>query len=797
MKKRLVFLFLTVASVLALMISTGAVVAFADNDESAAPEIDTGFVNDGAVATTAEDTAPLYNGIDEFKKIGSSSSKELYMLEVKGKAIVFAIKDISSGNVTYSAPAGCTKLGDAQVTELCSNAVLNYTDAQSVSQKVSTGTAVAAGNYKIENLTNGVRITYSFSDAQAGLGFTVPITFVITDNHFDVSVEMDGIAVDDTAKSELISISVMPYFSCAEYTDDGYIFIPDGSGALIENDFTALDGGVKYYNTYVYGRDCALNVTNKLGYTEATTVPVFGTKAGDKAWVAVIETGDAVSMIKAVSARESFPYTQSYCEFIYNKTDSFKTKTTWNVKDYQQTALEPTDLDSATVRFYDLTGDDADYVGMAKSYREYLIEKGAGSDVSADLPFYADVIGAFQKTESVFGFVTDVTKVATTFSQTEDIVTGLSSLGVKNINLRYTGWMNGGTETSVVTNSKIESKLGSKQELIDLNKTVEAQGGTTFLELELVKIYKEKFGWGANKFAIRNILNNHAEQFLYKRSTGMQTDYGYYLCRPDLFTKQIDSFFKKFSDYGVNGISSSSLGIYNYSDLNNDAKSYRDAQQTNTAMVNALASIKENLGENGKVMTDLGNGAMIPNADVIVGAPMYSNGYEMTYTDVPFVQIALHGLVTYTETAHNLCNDQKSQLLRQLETGAAPYYLFTYEESSLFLNTRLNNIYSSQYETWKDTAAQGYSELASVLNGYCDKQITDHKIINEHVRATTYGDDRVVVVNYSGSDYMLGDVEIGAMSYKCLSADALNAALGSTANETDSAADNANGGEAQ
>ncbi len=795
MKKRILFLFLSVMSVLAIMVSTGAIAVLADNDD-AVTDIDTGFYNDGAEVTDTPAAAPLYGDIAEFKKIASTSAKELYMLDIKNKAVIFAVKDVASGSVIYSAPANCTKLGDAQVAELTTHAVLNYLDAQGVSQKVSTSTAIAESKYKIDTVDGGVRITYSFPDVNKGQGFTVPMTFILKDDYFAVSVEMNAIEVDPATKSDLMSVSVMPYFGCAEYTDDGYIFVPDGSGALIDNDFTALDGGVKYYSTYVYGRDATLNVATKLGHTEPTTMPTFGTKAGDKAWVGIIESGEAVSMVKAVSARESFPYTQSYCEFMYNKSDVFQSKTSWNIKDYRQTALEPTDLENATVRFYSLAGDDADYVGMAKSYRKFLVEKGTGSDVSADLPFFAEVIGAFQKTESVVGFVTDVTKAATTYKQAQNIVKSLSELGVKNVNIRYTGWMKDGTETSIITAAKHESKLGSKQDLIDLNNIVEAQGGTTFLDAEFVEMYKTKLGWSANKFAVRNILNNHAQQFVYKRNTGMPIeDYAYYLCRPDFFNTQVDNLFKNFGAYTAKGVSTGTLGNSNYSDLNNANEDFRDAQQVNTALVNALASIESKLGEQGKVMVTTGNNAMLPHADVIVGAPMYNNGYEMTYTDVPFQQIALHGLVTYTETAHNLCNDQQSQLLRQLETGTVPYYLFTEEDSSVFLNTRLNYIYSSQFDTWKDTAAADYKTLSGVLNGYCDKEITDHVIINKNVRATVYGDDKVVIVNYGADSYTVGDVEVSGYGFATMpSVEALNNALNPVVEEP--VADE-NGGEAQ
>ena len=772
MKKKILLLIVTVASILAMVISSGTVAVFADNETTDAPAVDTGAVGDGAeVGADVNQVAPLYNGLDEFEKLAGNKTTELYMLHRKNEVIVFAVKDVASGKVTYSVPANSTAIkDDATRLEVWSAGIVNYQDKSNVAQKCSTGSAVAAGKYTVTKIENGVRILFKFPEETKG--FEVPMTFALKDDHFDVSVEMNDIKVEEATENELLSVSVMPYYGSAAYGQDGYILIPDGSGALMDNSFLALDKGVKYYSTYIYGRDATLNTSLKIGHTEPTVLPVVGTKAGDSAWLGVIETGDAVAMVKAVSARENFPYTTAYCELIYNKTDAFKTKTNWNIKDYQQVTLEHTDLKAATVRFYSMHGEDADYVGMAKTYRDYLVEQGAGSDIKADIPFYVEAVGAFQKTESVFGFVTDVTKTATTFNQTKTMLDYLSNKGIKNINLRYTGWMKGGVDNSVVTNANHESLLGSVDELLDLNEYVEKLGGTTYLELDIVNIYKNKSGWSPNKYSIRNILNNHAVQYIYRRSTGMKSDYEYYLCKPSLFKQQVTKFFADYDKLSaIKGISAGSLAENNYSDFNNSHDVFTDAQQTSDYMVEALALIKENVGEKGSLMVDTGNSYSYVSADVIAGLPMYNNGYEFTFTDVPFAQIALHGLVTYTETAHNLTFDGTIQLLRQLETGAAPYYILTDAESSVFLNTRLNDIYTSQYKTWADTAAKDYKVLAEVLNGYCDKEITDHNIITTDVRATVYGGERVVIVNYGKTDYTLGDTTVAAKGYLVMTAD--------------------------
>ena len=133
--------------------------------------------------------------------------------------------------------------------------------------------------------------------------------------------------------------------------------------------------------------------------------------------------------------------------------------------------------------------------------------------------------------------------------------------------------------------------------------------------------------------------------------------------------------------------------------------------------------------------------------------------------EIPFLQIALHGLINYTESAHNLNSSPTLQMLRQLETGSAPYYIFTEAENSVFLNTNFNYIYSSQFNTWKDSAISNYKTLSSVLNGYCDDYITDHEIITDKVRATTYGDDLFVLVNYSSEEYDCYGIKVPAEGY--------------------------------
>lgn len=783
MKKRIISALMTVMVLLTVLIASAAPVAFADTaEEGELPE--TGFVNDESSEGVNVNAEPLYTDLTGFKSVAKTDRLELYTREYENLGVVLAIKDLKTGYVQYSVSSKVTQLDDNEQIRSLSLGVVNYMDKTGTSQRVYTGDAHLAGDYKLENIENGIRITYSFNDLKKGQGFSVPFVFTVEDDHFNAGVELKDIKTDSKCTSYVTSVAVLPYFGSADYGTDGYMLIPDGSGTLIENDYASLDGTVKYYETYVYGYDTTIarnNANLALNYAESTTLPVFGVKSDSNTMFAVIDNGDALAQIKAVSSREAFPFTSTYAEFIVNKSDTYSSgKASHLQRSSRRSTYRQSNTELAKVQYYMLADEKSDYVGMAECYRDYLIGKGADTDINENLNFYMDVIGAINKTESVYGFITDVTKPITTFADTEKMVKELSDADVNNINVRLKGWLAGGLESTAITDVKVESKLGGKDDLLKLNETIDSIGGRMFADFELVNIYAEKTGWSFSKLAVRDLVSSVAKQPIYKLNIGTYDEKNvFYRCRGSLIGEQIESFIDDYKALGLSGISAGSLGNNNYSDFYIGDR-FNDAQNTRDYILDAVAGLKKDVGS---VIVDGGNGYTLPFADTVIAPPMYDSGYEMSMTEIPFLQIALHGLVNYTETAHNLTSSPTLQLLRQLETGSAPYFIFTEAENSVFLNTNFNYIYSSQFNTWKETAISNYKTLSTVLNGYCDDYITDHDIITDKVRATTYGDDLVVLVNYSAEDYDCYGIKVPAEGYTTSTATAFaEAKANATAN---------------
>ena len=107
----------------------------------------------------------------------------------------------------------------------------------------------------------------------------------------------------------LTTINLLPYFGAANDESQGYIFVPDGPGALIY-----LNNGKTTAETYgraVYGRDRASMPVNEYSADskEQIYLPVFGLKNDDRAFVAILEDGDAMGQINAVVAGMRDSYT--------------------------------------------------------------------------------------------------------------------------------------------------------------------------------------------------------------------------------------------------------------------------------------------------------------------------------------------------------------------------------------------------------------------------------------------------------------------------------------------------------
>ena len=164
-------------------------------------------------------------------------------------------------------------------------------------------------------------------------------------------------------------------------------------------------------------------------------------------------------------------------------------------------------------------------------------------------------------------------------------------------------------------------------------------------------------------------------------------------------------------------------------------------------------------------MVEGGNAFILPFVDHILKAPVGGSNFTVLDRTIPFYQLVLHGFVNYAGQPFNFTPGYRKNILRSLETGASPYYLWTYSPSSLLKETDYDHFYSSYYADWLDEAGKVYQEINRVLQELQDQRIIDHQRLQEQVYQTTYEDGTAIIVNYNQEPVRINGLQIKEEDY--------------------------------
>ena len=124
-----------------------------------------------------------------------------------------------------------------------------------------------------------------------------------------------------------------------------------------------------------------------------------------------------------------------------------------------------------------LSGDDADYSGMANTYRSYLLDNGKIVKRDTSYNTRVDFLGS-EREEFLMG-TTAVTM--TTAGQVRDILSELRGLGVKNTLSVYKGWQNGGLYDLPITSFGADGVIGGNGGVESLIRSEAEQGNAVYL----------------------------------------------------------------------------------------------------------------------------------------------------------------------------------------------------------------------------------------------------------------------------------------------------------------------------
>ncbi|MGZ9584243.1 DUF5696 domain-containing protein [Paenibacillus marinisediminis] len=674
-----------------------------------------------------------------------AADNERYTLLLDPKTSQIAVRNKETGYVWRSNPTpesiAQETVKGALLENLQSPFVLEYV-AEGETRKILSNAMDTKMKASYIPMEGGIQVTYTYE--QEELSFV--IQYQLTDQGVEVTVPDEGIK--EAGPFKLYSLDILPFFGAVSGTEEnGYLFVPDGPGGLIHYDYER-PAVVKGYEFAIYGDDPSNLKDHNMWpvQREAISYPVYGLVRGDQAFTAIVEEGKYTTTVKASPSGIAASYHSLSASFKYR--NEYGRRVSGLTNEVVNTIQKERMKSDHRVQFRFLSGENANYTGMAKAYRSYMLENGLLADTMQavnEIPLQLAIVGG--GTKARFGGYSY--EPATTFEQAGQMIDDIMKQGISNITVTYQGWQDSGRMYSD-QRLPIQSKLGG------------TEAAKTFIEKMnkngINVLFEDFIGWKNEDYTQFSIKSDGVRSI---DTTVLQEKYGMmgnesifgsmktrFIVNPILAIRKQKDVIDELKDIGVNGILyTDGPGNLVYTDYQTNAPLTR----ADTAYYyNALLDYtKKQLGSVG---VGRGHDYSLSHSDYvedITSAPSYDFMVDET---VPFYPLVIHGSIPYSTAPANLRESYEDDFLRAIEYGAVPYFELTYLPSRVLKGTDYGYVYSSEYTVWKDRLIEEYHQfnrLASVYN----QQMINHEKLSDKVYVTTYADGTQVTVDYNTKQF--------------------------------------------
>lgn len=641
-----------------------------------------------------------------------------------------------------------------------SDLIVQYHNTSYVTNQVNSYTgAIKKGDFTWELIENGVAIRYYFPKQ----GFVIPVQYVLEEDCLAASIISEGIEeevwedpdTDPEKKQSVMNVALLPFMGAAGSDDEGYLIIPDGSGALIH--FNNGRTGAAIYQQDVYGRDDALTIRKAATTTYDVNMPLFGIVRNGRALMAVVENGDYQAQLNAMVNGQLTGYSNAYFAAQYIHMEA---NTIMPGSEHSTDVMLPTntfrDMGNFTVRYYPLAAENATYADVAAAYRAQLGLKESIADAATQ---QLEMVASIPSIDTFLGVPYKSVRVLTSYEQAAQTLRDFAAEGLNDLTLRYTGWSKQSVRGKMVTGLDLDNRLGGKKAFDGLRQAVKETGAEMVLAVDLIDIYEDGNGYWS-LFAATDSVNSTAKQVPeFLQSTGYQDPEGkpWYLLSPDKVPEAARKLAENLSGQ-VDGVSLSMLGNTVYSSFGKTGISRTSAGMYWQQALETLS---------GKIQTlsaKTASAYAFPYIEQVDATPCASSRFEVTDMEIPFYQMVTHGaMVLYTEPANEDGNVRKA-LLRAIEYGMYPSWRVIAGDTALLSGTDYASWHAASLDAWREEIKNTAAWMAP-LGVYAGMQMTGHEQVTATLSVTTYANGDMVLVNYGSEDAEHLGVTVPALGY--------------------------------
>lgn len=637
--------------------------------------------------------------------------------------------------------------------------------------------SIKEGTLSAKLIDNGIEVTYYFDKYH----ISIPVQFTLRSD--SVAVSVDTTRITEGSDFLLKTVSLAPYMCSVaniesaeeeeeELEDepvedeevvpleDAYLFVPVGNGALVS---PALKDDKREYVGDVYGTDGTRYQPYEYYKEENVKMPVFGVKDGDDALVGIMESGAEQGAVEVSAGNTRIDYSNVAATFYVRGYDIYADAYSYSSSITTRVSKMMVDT-TLTVGFYPLSGEDADYVGMANKYRDYLIKNGLVKSETEESTYALSILGNVTTQSLAFGVPYQSAKSMTTFTEAADIIKELTADTKQSPAVQLKGYGESGVDIGKVAGGfDFADVSGNKKEYTALTEYATSNNIALFTDFDLV--FFRSGGNGFNTFSdVAKTATLHKTE-LYHRMLALRAedeDKGAYrvLCRSQL-SKALEKLLKKGEKLNVTGYSFATLGSVAYSDYSDEA--YQVKKGMGTDVQSMIASVN---AAGHTVSTDNANDYAAVMSDTIFNVeidPRYTDVFDVY---VPFYQIVFKGYVPLYSEALNLTADYDTSVLNALASGTGLGYTLLKNYDASFAASVQTNLHSSLYSANKAAIVETVSQYADYYAAIKGATIKDYEVLDNGVTVTTFDNGVVAYTNATATAQEYPGGELAAMGFK-------------------------------
>ncbi len=566
---------------------------------------------------------------------------------------------------------------------------------------------------------------------------------------FDVEVKLSNGALslrviqesieEDTTEFTVLSISLLPYMGATrENYFPSHFIIPDGVGALMRHN----DPNGSSFEGRFYGDD--LGYTNR--FNNHLSVPMFGLihETSKYGMYAHVTKGAEQSILRANNYGTANNYNRIYSKFQFREMHRRIIDRSGNGRDFVTNHRTSTDYEI----MFNFLKEDANYVGIANHYKNYLLENDGLRKVEMpeDISLFTTyLMGDLEPT------LFSSRRVSMTSSdEAHKMYQELKQNGVKHQQVGLLGFSSEGISSGLTK----MNLAGGARKYQDLFSEVHSDDGQVYL----YQNYVDPIGSSSRINEIRDIAKSVSKLLMKHRVSRDTINFSYkrYLQPEDTYYKARND--QKYLDKYDLGIVMPSLGSTLYSTYD---KGIQDREESMAYYIQA-AELNDHL------ILNQANSYLWKYMSGY-GAMPIANSQYIYYTDlVPLVPIILQGVMPKYSPYLNFNALGKDRLLQMVDFNLYPQYLLTHELTFKMRNTNSSHYYSTYYQDYKDEIVENYTWLNNALRHVINADLVSREILEVGVVKNTYSNGVVIIVNYTTNPKTIDSRVVKPLEYEVI-----------------------------